>query len=90
MSDDANHMERHPENTRSVVHYDERYDEYLIVLSDLDGVVTGLTIYFCPWCGEKLPKSLRDKWFDELEALGIDPMRDEIPIKYRTSQWRSA
>lgn len=49
---------------------------------------TSQQIYFCPWCGERLPQSQRDKWFDELEALGIDPMNEPYPEKYKTAEWR--
>ena len=27
---------------------------------------------YCPWCGQKLPESLRDEWFDEIDELGLD------------------
>lgn len=36
----------------------------------LDGGSSGIVLRFCPWCGEKLPDSLRNEWFDKLEQLG--------------------
>jgi hypothetical protein len=72
-----------------VIHYDNRYEQYDLILSD-DGEIRMLQkIDFCPWCGTKLPLSLRDRWFDELEALGIDAMIDPVPEPYRSSAWRA-
>lgn len=53
----------------------------------LDGGNSALGIAFCPWCGEKLPSSLRDAWFDELERRGIDPAGSEIPAEFSDDQW---
>ncbi len=49
-----------------------------------------IRIRFCPWCGERLPKSLRDEWFDRLKTLGVDAPFDEIskvPEDYKSSLW---
>jgi hypothetical protein len=49
---------------------------------------SSLLIEFCPWCGERLPKSRRDEWFGKLEKLGIyDPWSTEVPDKYQTDEW---
>lgn len=82
----SNHMKIHPENNWGSVNYDDRFDEYYIDLKNSDNVVQLIT--YCPWCGAKLPESARDRWFDELEALGLDPMKDEVPEAYKTSAWR--
>lgn len=29
-------------------------------------------MFWCPWCGKKLPESLRDMWFDAVEGMGLD------------------
>ena len=43
---------------------------------------------FCPWCGERLPRSLGDQWFERLSALGIDPIDESrIPPRYLTDAW---
>ncbi|HEX8214122.1 MAG TPA: hypothetical protein VF582_01475 [Allosphingosinicella sp.] len=47
-------------------------------------------LFYCPWCGERLPPSQRDRWFEELEALGIDPGSDAIPEDYQSGAWRGA
>jgi hypothetical protein len=56
----------------------------------LDGGSSILTIAFCPWCGQKLPNSLRDHWFDTLERLGVDPSSDAIPPEFTDDRWYEA
>lgn len=53
----------------------------------VDGGTSFLRIEFCPNCGVLLPSSLRDEWFDRLEALGIDPDDDALPEEFRSSRW---
>lgn len=53
----------------------------------LDGGESYLLLGYCPWCGHKLPDSLRDRWFEELERLHIDPEGDSIPAKYLDETW---
>jgi hypothetical protein len=79
-------MDRHPENKGELVHYDERWDSYYLRVS---GPVTQ-DLWFCPWCGEQLPDSKHGQWHDELEALGIDWLADELPEKFKTSAWRDS
>jgi len=70
----------------ALVAYEARYDEYGLVIHDGGGSV--LSIKHCPWCGAKLPESLRNRWFDELEALGFDdPATQEVPAKYNGDAW---
>ncbi|KWX05156.1 hypothetical protein TH66_04725 [Carbonactinospora thermoautotrophica] len=35
-----------------------------------DGVSINM-IEYCPWCGKKLPKDLRDEWVERAEKLGL-------------------
>jgi hypothetical protein len=44
-------------------------------------------IDYCPWCGMKLPASLRDQYFDYLDELGLDPGSPDLPIDLRTGAW---
>jgi hypothetical protein len=45
-------------------------------------------MFYCPWCGKILPKSLRLEFAAELEQLGYDGIFDEnIPDKYKTDEW---
>lgn len=65
--------------------YDVRFDSYDLQVDE----DVSQQIYFCPWCGEKLPDSQRSRWFDELETLGLDPFYDAYPDRYRTGEWRT-
>jgi hypothetical protein len=42
-----------------------------------DGGDSTILLLFCPWCGTKLPASLRSEWFAELELRKIDPYGQE-------------
>jgi hypothetical protein len=78
-----NHMKIHPENENDTVKYSRRWNEYSIDVNEN----IQQKIYYCPWCGEKLPNSHREKWFDNLEAMGIDPMNDNIPEEFQDEAW---
>lgn len=54
------------------------------------------TIFFCPWCGSKLPKELLSEYEEEIskelgfsfadsDIVGSDDPR--IPEEFRTDQW---
>ncbi|MEV4075960.1 DUF6980 family protein [Nonomuraea fuscirosea] len=68
-----------------LVGFDERFVEYGLLIHDGGG--SAVIILFCPWCGTRLPDSQRDRWFDALEALGIDPGGDELPAEYQDGRW---
>lgn len=73
----------------AMVEYSARLREYGLIVRDGGNSVR--VISFCPWCGAPLPHSLRDRWFEELEQLGIDPHSDEIPAAYLSEQrWARA
>jgi hypothetical protein len=42
---------------------------------------------YCPWCGQSLPESLRDDWFEEMEKRGIDPWVDDVPEEFKDDAW---
>lgn len=44
----------------------------------LAGGASFLVLAFCPFCGARLPSSMRDQWFDRLEELGLEP-EDDLP-----------
>ena len=70
-----------------LVFYDDRFDEYGLIVHD--GGQSYIIINYCPWCGEKLPESCRNQWFEELEKLEIfDPSEQTIPMKFKTGDWR--
>ncbi len=69
-----------------LIDYSLLFDEYGIIVHD--GGSSSMTIAFCPWCGTRLPESKRDRWFDELAALGFDePLEQDIPEGFRTVAW---
>lgn len=74
----------HISDTKVSIYYYERFREYGI------GTTSSAkqSIFYCPWCGSKLPSRLRDKWFDEIDAMGIEPDDVEnIPTKYLSDLW---
>ncbi|HZF95810.1 MAG TPA: hypothetical protein VEZ20_13180 [Allosphingosinicella sp.] len=79
----AGHMDRHPQNDWGSVRYDARFDEYWVRAGS-----ARQCLFFCPWCGERLPPSQRDAWFDALEAEGVFPLHEEVPEAYRSGAWR--
>lgn len=50
-------------------------------------------LVYCPWCGVKLPESLRDKYFDILKVeYDIEPELDiqddpNIPEEFKSDSW---
>jgi len=71
----------------SIIHYSDVLDEYGLLVHD--GGDSYISISFCPWCGQKLPESKRDEWFEGLERLGFEsPFEQEIPEEFRTGAWR--
>lgn len=68
-----------------VVIYESRFDEYSI--GPRGGGGDFVLISHCPFCGTALPQSKRDRYFDELEELGLDVDDETLPEKYRDSSW---
>ena len=66
--------------------YGDRFREYALIVRNSPNVRK--LIEFCPWCGEKLPGSVRDEWFERLEALGIEDWDDpRIPPEMHSGDW---
>ena len=65
--------------------YIPKFREYGIDI--IDGGTSFKLIKYCPWCGAKLPTSLREEWFDEIYKLNLEPESPEIPDKYLTDEW---
>jgi uncharacterized protein DUF6980 len=62
-----------------------KFREYGIGL--LDGTPAFQLITYCPWCGTKLPSSLRDEWFDSVEGLGFEAGDKRIPVEFLSDAW---
>ena len=73
------------EGEEVAITYISKFRQYGIRI--LDGGTSSLTIDYCPWCGKKFLPNLRDRWFDELEHLGIDPDRDSVPDEFTDERW---
>lgn len=72
------------------ISYSLRFREYRIVRPMPDTVV-GTAAEYCPWCGVKLPASLREEYFRRLSKRGLDidiltPL-SELPEEFRDSRW---
>ena len=69
------------------ISYLPKFHEYGIPCGDGH---SHIVINYCPWCAKTLlPASLRERWVDELTAMGYaDPLFDEtIPEAYKTDHW---
>jgi hypothetical protein len=64
--------------------YFPKFREFRILV---DGGPIVQSIEFCPWCGGRLPTSLRDGYFDHLERLGLEPESSELPVDLRSDAW---
>ena len=65
--------------------YSPKFREFGIAYTD--GGSSFLLITFCPFCGEQLPGSLRDEWFDALEQLGLEPEDPAVPEVFGSDRW---
>ena len=65
--------------------YVPKFREYGI--SVLDGGSGFIVISHCPWCGTTLPRTLRDRWFEEIEARGFEVADGIIPAEFTSDAW---
>ncbi len=65
--------------------YNEKFREFGIKV--LDGGTSFIQINFCPFSGIKLPKNLRDEWFDVVESLGLEPDDSDMPEELKSGKW---
>jgi len=84
-------MEQFVNNKRVPVGYLPIYREYYV--RDCQSKVVIYTIEYCPWCGKKLPLSLRDEYFAILESeyeIDNDIRAREagiLPAEFETDEW---
>ncbi len=82
-------VEKYPENVSPCSYY-PIFREYFL---DATRGYGGEVITYCPRCGKKYPKPLRNEWFDILEQeYGLDnppssEQRDKIPAEFLTDEW---
>jgi hypothetical protein len=80
-------MVRQLESGETTMLYIPKFREYGVRV--LDGGTSFIRILFCPWCGQSLPPSVRDQWFEKLEELKLDPTEGKIPEEFMTDAWWS-
>ena len=78
-------MARYIANESVAIEYECEFREYSI--DEKNDVGTCIRINYCPWCGIKLPESLRHEYVKELNLLGYELLDDDIPEKYKTDAW---
>ena len=84
----AQRCEQHPDRydcPDALVDYSARLRQYGLIVHD--GGHSVITIEYCPWCGTKLPSSLADEWFDQLDQLGLEPGDPRIPEPLKSDAW---
>jgi hypothetical protein len=73
--------------------YSSMYREYYIPLRYKKDIASLQMIFYCSWCAKKLPRSVRDEWFELLEKEhGLDDpwsLEQEklVPEEFMTDQW---
>lgn len=77
-------MQIHIDSNELHLSFSPKLREYGI--SYTDGGTSHQAIQFCPWCGSKLPSSLRAEWFEELDRLGLEP-DGHLPSELKTDAW---
>lgn len=78
---------------RIQIGYEPTFREYFIPLLYKEKITAIQCLYYCPWCGKKLPKDLRDEWFNILETeYHLDDPRSKeqeklVPEAFKTDEW---
>jgi hypothetical protein len=65
--------------------YDLVFDEYCLAAQGT--ALAAEVLLYCPWCGLGLPASKRERWFSELDRLGIGPDDPRLDDRYRSDAW---
>lgn len=80
-------IQKHILGNEVCINYIPKFREYGLLIKD--GGSSFQEIYYCPWCGKKLPVSLRDKWcdiiYDEMDLDGSDD--PNIPEDMKSEKW---
>ena len=72
------------EDKRFPILYFPKYREYNLTLINSNAIQG---INFCPWCGKKLPKDLRDTYYDILESEYSNLDDQNIPVEFNNEEW---
>jgi hypothetical protein len=71
------------------IDYDDRFREFFV--KDAPGEAA-MVFAYCPFCGQPLPTSMRQDWFETLEQRGIDvdileASAPRVPADMRDGAW---
>lgn len=84
-------MELFINDPRDPIEYNSIFREYFIRLKNRSNIII---FSYCPWCGSKLPVSLRKSYFDVLEKeynidtdIGEYKERSDIPDEFKSDKW---
>ena len=80
-------MEQHIASGNVAIRFLSKFREYGISYRVNEDAVQ--IIRFCPWCGRRLPDSLRGLWFDRIEELGLMPGDPRVPTAFQSDEWYS-
>lgn len=75
---------------RIPLHYDPIMREYFLPLKNSKAIQL---IFYCPWCGSKLPKDLGEEFLDILEKeYGLEHNLDilenaNLPKEFKSDKW---
>ena len=79
------------DDPRNTIEYKEVFREYFISFVDRPWIIIFI---YCPWCGKKLPNSLREEFFNTLEKeynietdIGEYKERTDIPKEFKSDEW---
>ena|SRR5438445_9831601 len=78
---------------RIQIGYDPVTRDYFIPLLYKERITALQCLYYCPWCGKKLPDSLNNTWFEILEKeYNLDDpdskeQKSLIPEEFKTDEW---
>ena len=76
------------DDSRDPIEYDPVYRMYLIRFESYGNIIW---FSYCPFCGSKLPKHLKDEWWDILYEMGYEPFDDKdsgkIPEEFKSDEW---
>jgi hypothetical protein len=78
-------MQEHLSRGEVAIVYVDHFREYGVRI--LDGGTSFQLMTFCPWCGCKLPPSVRDAWFEKLDELGLEPEDPAVPEEMKSDSW---
>ena len=84
-------MDYHADHSNSLLEYDPKVRSYLFFLrNDPDG--THQEFNFCPWCAQKLPEDLNEKWEEILKSEHFleepcDVEESKLPKDFQTDEW---